>query len=145
MYHCKKPVGQVQLLRQRQAPEVAQPKRLRHCAGLHISAGNTSALSTLTGVDALLQDGPYIPANEGSSTSTCKLVQAYTALQVFVLWPALQAPPAWLVQDYDTGRGAEVRVSAYCNMLWNAHAACEAAVSAEACWCRTGSCATSRM
>lgn len=105
------PVAHAQLLEAGHAPAPAVVKRLRHGAGLHVSASKGSA-STVTSLCSTLQDGSYYVASADghSSEGASKLVQPHIPLQVYVLWPMLQSPPAWLLQDYENAKGAEVRV-----------------------------------
>jgi hypothetical protein len=47
------------------------------------------------------------PSNSGSEV----FVKGMHPMRVCILWPALQEPPAWLTEEYELVKGAEVQVS----------------------------------
>jgi hypothetical protein len=106
-------------------------RRLRCCVDLH-SSSTGEPLSTVTGVPSILKDEVlFLPADDAnfhsldgigqhaatggkpsaSSNVSEVFVKGTQPMRVCILWPALQEPPAWLTEEYDLVKGAEVQVS----------------------------------
>jgi hypothetical protein len=154
MYHAPSLLAQAEC-RIPGSPATPLPlRRLRCCVDLHTSSTG-EALSTVTSVPSILKDEVYfLPAEDANSLNLgCTEDSAATArwpsnsgsevfvkgmhpMRVCILWPALQEPPAWLTEEYELVKGAEVQASDVQHTQRQSSLLCSAVLCW---WCPAGS------
>eukprot|EP00878_Enallax_costatus_P018130 GHUV01019076.1.p1 GENE.GHUV01019076.1~~GHUV01019076.1.p1 ORF type:complete len:309 (+),score=91.45 GHUV01019076.1:3193-4119(+) len=99
-----------------EGPADSQPlslRPLRYGVGLHLEKSG-STINNVVGLPPALKQGScYVPAEQpsvGAGESRNYVVKAHVPARLYVLWPAMQEPPAWLYDDFEMVRGAEVKV-----------------------------------